>query len=344
MSIIKRTQPLSWRIAFFACNFFLLMGACSQEESPSSSSLSASPILLSGSMGGSDISASTRGVLDGSSTTAINVSFIRRDQGTDGSYPSFATLSPVKATRAAVAGTAAGNITFEKGSEQYYLVRETNNNTALLGWYPQVGAGCTYANGVITFSGIADGVTDIMLTKEQTGNKTTAVSSFVFEHVLAQIQVKAKAVDATAAANWGKVTGITLKGVKGTCVVTLPTATTVSTTLLTPDFGTATTTNIALKAIGSDTQIALTAAIPTTAGTVGSAFCYGLFPPTGGNTLALDVVTEKGGTRSVTATLSSGTITKGNIYTVTLEFKSTDITPTATISSWGTGSGANVEM
>lgn len=341
---IKQVQSFTRLTVLFAGSFLFFLGACSQEEV--SSSVSGSyPILLSGSMGEPGISASTRGVLDGSSTAAVNVSFARRDQQTDGTYPSYATVtSSLNAARAAVAGSTAGAITFASGSEQYYLVRETNNSTALIGWYPQVGSGSSYANGVVTFSGLSNGVTDIMLTKEQSGNKTTAVGSFTFEHVLAQIQVKAKAVDASASANWGKITGITLTGVKGSCTVTLPTATTVTSTALTPDFGSATTTNIALKTIGSDTQTSLSTAIPTTAGSTGSAFCYGLFPPTGGNTLTLDVTTEKGGTRSVTATLSSGTVVKGNIYTVTLEFKSTDITPTATISSWGTGSGANVGM
>lgn len=338
---MKHRKLFSWRVAIFGCGFLTVMGACSQDD-PSLVS-DAYPIYLSGSMGDSGVSASTRTPLDGSSTDAINVSFARRDQGTDGAYPSYTTIaSSLNAVRAAVAGNTAGAITFASGSEQYYLVRETNNSTALIGWYPQVGAGSAYAAGVITFSGLANGVTDIMLTKEQAGNKSTAVGAFTFEHVLAQIQVKAKAVDASAATNWGKITGITLKGVNTTCAVTLPTTGTLASTLITPTFGTS--GNIALKAIGSDTQTALTAVIPATAGTTGTAFCYGLFPPTGGNTLTLDVATEKGGVRSVTATLGSGTVVKGNIYTVTLEFKSTDITPTATISSWGTGSGANVEM
>lgn len=325
---------------FRAVALFGLLASCSVEEDlPSVSSLR---IELSGSLGQSGISASTRGVVDGSASAALPLSFVRRDQQTDGSYPSYTTVSSaLSANRAAVVGTTAGTITFASGSEQYYPVRESNNNTALLGWYPQVGKGSTYAVGKVTFS-IADGVTDVMLTKEQTGNKSTTVGAFTFEHQLSQIQVKAKAVDAAAATNWGTVTGVTLKGVKNSCTVTLPTVAP-SSTALTPDFG-STTANLALKAIGSDTNSTLVATIPTTAGTTGNAFCYGLFPPTGTNTLSLDVTTQKGGTRSVTATLSSGTITKGNIYTVTLEFKSTAITPTATISSWSAGSGANVEM
>lgn len=339
MKVICRKSAIR-SIMLVAGTVLIFLGSCSGEEVNSSTS-SAHPILLCGSMGDSGLSASTRTPLDGTSSAALNVSFARRDQQSGGAYSSFATIaSSLNAARAAVAGSTEGTITF--GTSQYYLVRETDNNTALIGWYPQVGAGSTYANGVITFSGLANGVTDIMLTKEQAGNKTTAVSSFTFEHLLSQIQVKAKAVDASAATNWGKVTGITLKGVNTTCTVTLPTTTSLSTTLLTPTFGTS--GNIALKTIGSDATVALAAVIPATAGTTGTAFCYGLFPPTGGNSLSLDVATEKGGTRAVTATLSSGTVTRGNLYTVTLEFKSTDITPTATISGWGTGSGANVEM
>ena len=96
---------------------------------------------------------------------ALEVSFARLDQLDDGQYPAYATLS------AALPATLAAN-TGEVSSEacsfatsQYYLSRETNNNTKVWWWYPRA----VPAAGVVTLN--IDGGTDIMLTQELEGCK-----------------------------------------------------------------------------------------------------------------------------------------------------------------------------
>lgn len=107
---------------------------------------------------------------------------------------------------------------------QYYLVRETNNGTKLVGWYPQAEA----AGGVVAWT--IDGVSDVMLTDELEGNKNadarfgTAGKIFEFAHCLTQLKVWAYAVDEAAKNVWGTIPegGIVLKSQFPTCKVELP--------------------------------------------------------------------------------------------------------------------------
>lgn len=107
---------------------------------------------------------------------------------------------------------------------QYYLVRETDNGTKLVGWYPQAEA----AGGVVAWT--IDGVSDVMLTDELEGNKNadarfgTAGKIFEFAHCLTQLKVWAYAVDEAAKNVWGMIPegGIVLKSQFPTCKVELP--------------------------------------------------------------------------------------------------------------------------
>ena len=88
-------------------------------------------------------------------------------------------------------------------TSQYYLSRETNNHTKLVGWYPRA----VPAAGVVTLN--IDGGTDIMLTQELEGCKVaesrfgTAGKVFHVRTPAYAIQVQAYAADAAAPAVWG---------------------------------------------------------------------------------------------------------------------------------------------
>lgn len=69
------------------------------------------------------------------------------------------------ATLAANTGEVSSEAAISFATSQYYLSRETNNNTKLVGWYPRA----VPAAGVVTLN--IDGGTDIMLTQELEGCK-----------------------------------------------------------------------------------------------------------------------------------------------------------------------------
>ena len=130
-----------------------LLGGCSKDES-----LKSEPgpvpgpdrieIRLSGGIALSDAGSkalaslpATRAVVDANHEADLRVSFARIDQnGADGGWPSYTTASVLGAScKGNAAGvTGATSIVFDV--PQYYLVRETNNGTKLVGWYPQAEA------------------------------------------------------------------------------------------------------------------------------------------------------------------------------------------------------------
>ena len=195
---------------------------------------------------------------------------------------------------------------------QYYLVRETNNGTKLVGWYPQAEA----AGGVVAWT--IDGVSDVMLTDELEGNKNadarfgTAGKIFEFAHCLTQLKVWAYAVDEAAKNVWGTIPegGIVLKSQFPTCKVELP-------------------ATVTFEGIPADL------ALPAKKEADAAACGYALVAPIAvGGTLTLSVATSEGGTRDVPLTLPAAGFGAGKAYDVVLKFTSTQITPQATISPW----------
>lgn len=310
---------------FFPC--LLLLASCTQDAALQEKE--AVEIRLSAGIGNLEASGATRGVINEDYAKPLDVSFARIDQLTGGSWPAYTTVaSSLAATRTGGAGQQ--GITFTK--QQFYQNSEADNGTKLIGWYPNTG---TYTNGAVAFD-ISKGTVDVMLTPEVTGNKAeteqfgTSDRTFTFNHLLTQVTVKAFAsVDGTAAM-WGKVTSVKVKGQPTTCTVTLPEQTPTA-------WGT--TAPLLLK--NPDTDLDMTAAdlngVTTEARSV--TLGYAMFKPTTTPSLTLEVTTEKGGTRDVTVTLpgNTGTFAAGTAYTVTLNFKSTEVVPTASISAWQTG-------
>lgn len=311
---------------FFPC--LLLLASCTQDAALQEKE--AVEIRLSAGIGNLEASGATRGVINEDYAKPLDVSFARIDQLTGGSWPAYTTVAnPLAATR--VGGAGQQGITFT--TQQFYQNSEADNGTKLIGWYPNTG---TYTNGAVAFD-ISKGTVDVMLTPEVTGNKAeteqfgTAGHTFTFNHLLTQITVQAYAsVDGTAAM-WGNVTSVKVKGQPTTCTVTLPKQTPTA-------WGT--TADLLLKNPTTDLDMAV-ADLNNSSQTSPVTLGYAMFQPTTANTLTLEVITEKGGTRDVTVTLpgttNSNNFAAGTAYTVTLNFKSTEVVPTASISAWKTG-------
>ncbi|CAK7075284.1 MAG: hypothetical protein PARBA_03046 [Parabacteroides sp.] len=314
---------------FFPC--LLLLASCTQDAALQEKE--ALEIRLSAGIGSLEASGATRGVINEDYAKQLDVSFARIDQTGTTSWQAYTGIAnPLAATRAAGTGAGQRDITFTE--KQFYQNGETDNGTKLIGWYP--GGTWKQADGSVTFD-ISTGTVDVMLTREVEGNKAeteqfgTAGHTFTFNHLLTQVTVKAFAsVDGTAAM-WGNVTSVKVKGQPTTCTVTLPGQT--------PAWGT-TKQDLLLKNPADDSDMTaanlndVKEANPVTLG-------YAMFQPTTTKTLTLVVTTEKGGTRDVTVTLPGTTnpnnFAAGTAYTVTLNFKSTEVVPTASISAWQTG-------
>lgn len=320
------------RLLFLLASLFL--ASCSRESAlPEGGALE---IRLSGDIGSLTASAATRGVINDDHAQTLAVSFARIDQSEDGGWPAYTTVSePLAATRAA--GSGQQNIGFTRA--QFYQTRQDNNATKLIGWYP-ADAAYTQAEGKVTFD-ISSGTTDVMLTEEVEGNKEAAQQfgasgkTFTFNHLLTQVTVKAFASVDETASKWGKVTSIKVKGQPTQCIVTLPGQT--------PTWGSA-TQNLPLKNPADDTDMGQIDLSGKTASSSAATCGYAMFKPTADENLTLEVTTELGGTRDITVTLpdaaSPRLFAAGTAYTVTLEFKSTKVEPTASIGAW-TPSGSN---
>ena len=308
----------------FAC---LLFASCSQDSVfPDTNAVE---IHLSGGINGLSASAVTRGAIDKDYAQNLSIRFARVDQGEDGSWPAYTTVAtPLEATRAGGAGQT--NIGFTKA--QYYLTRQDNNNTKLLGWYPA--GDYVQANATVTFD-VSSGTTDVMLTQEVTANKVDQFGAsgrtFTFSHLLTRVSVQAFG-DASAKDTWGVIKSVKVKAQPTSCVLKLADRTTTWS-------GNA---DLALKNFTNDAAMGdVSLNGKTTSGNAISCG-YGMFKPTTSASLTLIVTTEKGGSRDVTVTLPGSatpqSFAAGTGYTVTLEFKSITIVPTAAITAWKTDS------
>lgn len=262
----------------------------------------------------------------------LQVAFARLDQQQDGSWPAYsAATAPLNATLAAGSGERA--ITFS--TAQYYLSRNTNNDTRLVGWYPQG----SWSAGSVSFS--IDGKTDIMLTQELTGNKTAGSrfgqsgKVFEFKHQLTRLNITAYADGDAAAALWDAVTGIVLKSQTTSCSVALP---------ATVSFGNESADlTLPAKTVADDTQIAYPLSL--LAGADNAAECgYAMIRPVdAGSSVTLAVTTSVGGTYEVPVALEGG-FKAGYAYDVPLKFTATGIEPTATIGAWEDGGKVEVPL
>lgn len=317
----------------------LLMCGCSQSASTEMSEPSANEpvqIVLKGGIATSAVQSqpASRAVIDNNYASPLTVAFARLDQETGGTWPDYSTLS------SSLEATMQKNVddwTIAFTNPQYYLSRNTNNNTRLVGWYPTG----SLSSGTVSFT--INGWTDIMLTQELEGNKTDGNrfgedgKSFTFNHLLTRINVKAYAADAAAAMAWGTITAnsIVLKNQSTSCTVELPS---------TVAFGNENTDlTLPLKQVADDATITYPITLPE--GQESAAECgYAMIRPMeGSSSLTLTVTTSKGGTYEITAPFTSG-CEAGSAYDLYLKFTATGIEPTATISAWTDGDDVEVVL
>lgn len=276
----------------------------------------------------------TRAVINSDYNNSLSVYFARIDQEESSSWPSYTTVSaPLEATLA----TGSGNRTITFTQPQFYSTRNTNNSTRLVGWYPQG----VWSAGSLTFN--IDGVTDIMLTQELTGDKSAANQFgqndkvFTFSHKLTRLNIKAYATDGDAMTVWGKIAanGIVLKNQATTCTLTLPSSI---------SFGDE-KKDLTLPAKQVADDAAITYPLTLANGKDHATECgYAMIQPASGSTtLTLTVTTSKGGTYEVPVTFTNG-CQEGYAYDVFLKFTATTIEPTATISAWEDGDDVEVTL
>ena len=315
---------------------FSLLGfaSCSQESSlpVDSNLLPGDPlaITLSGDFGeiGGGVTPDTRASVDGSQS--LSLYFARRDKSTSGNtWPSYGTTA-LSGTRTA----GSGNQTITFSTSQYYPMEKgfgntsstSYNETRFIGWFPQA---ASFSGNVVKIN--VDGVNDIMLSNEVTGSYTSQFTSsqnqLTFSHQLAKVSVQVKAADAQASTMWGTVTAIKVKNQPITCDITLPT-----------------TGNATVGWTGSTALLSLEGMSTKTLTTNYQACGTALVKPTTDKNLTLEVTTLKGGARDVTVSLASGTFAAGTAYTISLDFKSAIIAPSASVTAWGTGSNVNSDL
>lgn len=255
---------------------------------------------------------------------ALDVSFARLDQQTDGSYAGYGDLStalPATIAEHSGDGDAASPIAFD--TPQYYLTRRTENNTRFVGWYPR----STPSAGVVTIG--INGQNDIMLSQELEGNQEpgsqfgASGKVFLFAHCLTQLKIKAYGADARAVTLWGGIEGITLRGLADHCRITLP---------ATVEFDGSADLPLPARSWEDDAPIAY----PLTfhEGLDAAVACgYALIGPlAAGEVLTLVVATEKRGDYEIGVSVPTGGFQNGYAYEIVLKFKNTTIEPA--IADW----------
>lgn len=276
----------------------------------------------------------TRTVINGIGTK-LDVAFARLDQQAGGGWDEDYTAV---GTALNASLETDGKITF--APKQYYLSRNTDNSTKMVGWYPRG----TYSNGVATFS-ISDGITDIMTTQELVGSKSAKFEAFTFSHMLTRLDVKAYAETQDAANVWGTINegGIVIKDQVNACTLTLP-----STFAFSEEPEDKADLTLPAKQVADDSQITYPLTIPaleTDKATDADPCGYAMIKPVdNGSSVTLTVTTSLGGTYEVNVPAPEGGFTAGHAYNVYLKFTATAIEPTATIAAWLPGDDVEVEM
>ena len=277
-----------------------------------------------------------KGMINGG--TAFNVKFARvNENAADTDYPT-------TYDNAAITGSVNTSKELSFDPPAYYQTDKTKG-TKLIGWHP---AGTTYASSDGTVVVDIDGETDIMVTPLKVGSQNSQFSDVTFSHLLMQISVKVYTTDTNNKTFWGGIKSITIAGKKQTCTVTLPatsasagtTATVVFTgsdalPLIKKDPSNNAVINQSGSAYGDSNPLELGVGTDKTSAVLAG---YAMFEPAGSNAISLTVVTEKGGTHTVSVSKPSSTdFVAGGSYVVCLNFGVSTISLTGTsITDWST--------
>lgn len=265
-------------------------------------------------------------------------------------------------------------VSFNTGATGNTFYPANGDNVYLFGLYPS-DAAWTLETDNTGFTCAIDGKTDIMVSPELTTNKGDAPSAykqFVFDHVLARLDISVVAENQAAIDAWGEVTGIELTGVatsstaygqpNNSCKIpvnykaiatNLPTFSGAADGVVMPFFfydkdGATTDAKFTTDAISATKTIKL----PNAADSEEALWAaYSVIAP-------FTIRSTKAFELKVTTTMADGTIvTKehvtveltgdiadlvansmaGKYYSITLTFKSTDIKASATVNDWVAG-------
>lgn len=209
----------------------------------------------------------------------------------------------------------------------YKFYDTTGKNAYFIGYYPDA----TIVSRVVSYTDI-DGTKDILCTAtvdagNQTGNGEAA---FEFKHMLSQVEIQVKG-ESVAAANFGKITNITLSSVPSEANLTIGTTPT-----LAQKGGAASDITIYNDATGT--------AILGTATPIGNIPM--LIPGLGkddASKLVIKITTENKGVSTVNVTNITNGLASGSKHTITLTFKN-EISATATIGGWSDGTDADGDV
>lgn len=270
---------------------------------------------------------------------ALDVCFARLDQlEPDGAYGDYASLAaPLQATMART-DDAANPAAIRFDTPQYYLSRETNNNTRLVGWYPRG----RFDAGVVTLE--VDGQSDIMLSDELSGNKApnerfgTAGKIFRFGHCLTLLRFKAYAAEASATSVWGAISGISILAQPDVCRISLPGSV---------EFEGNETIPIVPRAWSGDTPIGYPLAFAVGDAAAAVPCGYALIRPVAADgTLPISVSTLSGGSFQTSVPLPADGMgfQQGKAYEIRLRFAAATIEPSVTVTDWVDAEKVDVVM
>lgn len=218
-------------------------------------------------------------------------------------------------------GQANGNISIDTNGKvtftnpQYYPA--DGSSIKMRGFAPQ---SSSITNGVVSYE--INGTQDIMIAPEISADKTNNTNKKLeFAHLLTQLQIKVKAEDQAAIDAWGTITSISINAVK-----------TLDLNLSTGKIAAKATDPVSadLSLEGFQTGQALTAVADDQAVSAGSIM---LLPSKTAYKLKITTskVTDKEIEISLAETLAS------NAHVITVTFKASEITVTATAGQWTTG-------
>lgn len=273
-----------------------------------------------------------------------------------------------------VATQTQGNYTTEyQGAEAGYMNFTSDGNTGFCletgsaspKFYPSDASATIYMAGLYpaadwtvaasTATHAIDGKTDIMAAPETSSVKGGAVGNLAFTHKLTQIKVQFQVEDENAADGWGTINSITLTGVNNSNT----TAPANSVSIALADASATFSGNAATSFYGFDgtnfTDVTFAATPLTAEMTTPKAVAYTLCQPltaeqvTSANDYYITVTNTTGTSRTVAVDLknvddtSSFTdATAGVAFTVTLNFRATEILATASVTDWVQGGNTTV--
>lgn len=254
--------------------------------------------------------------------------------------PAWGDVSSVAST-AEIATT--GDITLT--TPLYYNVDPTLKSW-LIGYFPKATAEPNTSTNKGKLQWTITGCEDILLSAEASGSKKAGetIPAIAFKHQLLQMQFKFTAEDKQAIDTWGTIESIAIKTKKSDVLENLPstlTCTLASTPTLAWEGTTQELKAFAVTGGTAYTDTPITNANPITLTTTEVLGGYIMVQPLNTKTdYVLEITTSKS-KAEVPITLGGDTPAAGKAYEVTLTFKASAITATATIASWETVQGGS---